>query len=338
MAKMDSKKILLSWGSGGSAMHKLIKEVLLKRLNNPILRELADSARIDFRSRFAFSTDSFVVSPLFFPGGDIGKLAVCGTANDLVMLGAQPEYLSLAFIVEEGLDLVLLERIVDAISRAASASGIKIATGDFKVVEKGACDKIFINTSGIGRIIANNDLSINNIRPGDKVIITGNIGRHGLSVLAKRKGLDFGFNIKSDCAALDGLLLPLLKRDRRIKFMRDPTRGGVATTLNEIAEALGLEIVIEERNLPVSTQVKVAGELLGIEPLYIANEGIAVVITGRAQAGSILAGLKEHPLGRKAKIVGEIRRASAGRVILKTLVGAQRIIDMLSGEPLPRIC
>lgn len=318
-------------------MHQLIKEVLLKKLNNPVLAELADSARLTLRGRLAFSTDSFVVSPLFFPGGDIGKLAVCGTANDLVMLGAVPEYLSLAFIVEEGLDLALLERITDSISRQAKSSRIKIVTGDFKVVEKGACDKIFINTSGIGRIVADNDLSARSIRPHDLIIITGNIGRHGLSVLAKRKGLDFGFNIKSDCAALGDLLLPLLNKGR-IKFMRDPTRGGVATTLNEIAQACGLQMLIEERNLPISSRVKAAGELLGIEPLYIANEGIAVVICAAGDAERVLSHLKRHPLGRRARIVGEVRGRGAGGVILKTVVGAQRLLDMASGEVLPRIC
>ena len=337
MGKMNSKKVLLSWGSGGSSMHQLIKEVLLKKFNNPVLAELADSARLSLRGRLAFSTDSFVVSPLFFPGGDIGKLAVCGTANDLVMLGAVPEYLSLAFIVEEGLDLALLERIVDSISRQAKSSRIKIVTGDFKVVEKGACDKIFINTSGIGRIVADSDLSARSIRPTDKIIITGNIGRHGLSVLAKRKGLDFGFNIKSDCAALGDLLLPILKKVQ-IKFMRDPTRGGVATTLNEIAQACSLQMLIEERNLPVSSQVKAAGELLGIEPLYIANEGIAVVICAAGDAERVLSQLKRHPLGRRARIVGEVGSRGAGGVILKTVVGAQRLLDMASGEALPRIC
>jgi len=318
-------------------MHQLIREVLLKKLNNPVLAELADSARLSLRGRLAFSTDSFVVSPLFFPGGDIGKLAVCGTANDLVMLGALPEYLSLSFIVEEGLDLALLERITDSISLQAKASRIKIVTGDFKVVEKGACDKIFINTSGIGRIVADNDLSARSIRPHDLIIITGNIGRHGLSVLAKRKGLDFGFNIKSDCAALGDLLLPLLNKGR-IKFMRDPTRGGVATTLNEIAQACGLQMLIEERNLPISSRVKAAGELLGIEPLYIANEGIAVVICAAGDAERVLSHLKRHPLGRRARIVGEVRGRGAGGVILKTVVGAQRLLDMASGEVLPRIC
>ena len=337
MGKMNSKKVLLSWGSGGSSMHQLIKEVLLKKFNNPVLAELADSARLSLRGRLAFSTDSFVVSPLFFPGGDIGKLAVCGTANDLVMLGASPEYLSLAFIVEEGLDLALLERITDSISLQTKASRIKIVTGDFKVVEKGACDKIFINTSGVGRIVADNDLSARSIRPHDLIIITGNIGRHGLSVLAKRKGLDFGFNIKSDCAALGDLLLPLLNK-YRIKFMRDPTRGGVATTLNEIAQACSLQMLIEERNLPVSSQVKAAGELLGIEPLYIANEGIAVVICAAGDAGRVLSQLKRHPLGRRARIVGEVRKGRAGGVILKTVMGAQRLLDMSSGEALPRIC
>lgn len=335
---MTANKILLGHGSGGRLMHNLIRDLLLRKLNNPILKELADSALIKYKDNLAFTTDSFVVSPLWFSGGDIGKLAVCGTINDLVMLGAVPEYLSLAMIVEEGLDYDILERIVNSISLNAKKAGVVIVTGDIKVVEKGAADKIFINTSGIGRIVKNKNLSIKNVKVGDKIIITGNIAQHGLAVLAKRKELDLDFNINSDCAALNGLIIPILKKANSIKFMRDPTRGGVATTLNEVAEATGLGIIIAEKDMPISSKVRVASELLGIDPLYIANEGIAVLIVKKYSADKVLSLLRRHPLGRNAKIVGEVIRSPKRRVILNTTLGTQRIVDMLTSEPLPRIC
>jgi len=319
-------------------MHELIREVLLKKLGNPILRELSDSALLPFKDKLAFTTDSFVVSPLFFPGGDIGKLAVCGTVNDLVMLGAVPEYISLGLIIEEGLEICLLEKIIDSISLAARAAGVTVATGDLKVVEKGACDKIFINTSGVGRVINGRSLSLKKISRGDKIILTGPCGRHGMAVLAKRKGLDLGFNIKSDCAALNKLLLPVLKNTDAVKFMRDPTRGGVATTLNEIAAGAKKGIVIEEDKVPVSSQVRAAGELLGIDPLYIANEGSALLVVKKSAAAKVLKALKSDPLGHKSAVIGEVTDTHRGRVILKTILGTKRIIDMLTGEPLPRIC
>jgi hydrogenase expression/formation protein HypE len=335
---MGANKIILGHGSGGRLMHNLIKDLFLKKLHNPILKELSDSARIEYKEDLAFTTDSFVVSPLFFPGGDIGKLAVCGTVNDLVMLGALPEYLSLALIIEEGFDYKTLERITDSISFNARKAGVYFVTGDLKVVEKGAADKIFINTSGIGRIPDKRKLSIKNIKEGDKVIITGEIGQHGLAVLAKRKELDLGFNIKSDCSALGDLILPVLKKTDSVKFMRDPTRGGVATTLNEIASGCGLGIVIEEKNIPVSSKVRVACELLGIDPLYVANEGRAILIVRPDGAKKVLSLLKKHPSGRNARIIGTVLKEPKCRVILNTTLGTQRIIDMLTSEPLPRIC
>lgn len=319
-------------------MHNLIKELLLKKFHNPILKELSDSALIRYKDKLAFTTDSFVVSPLKFPGGDIGKLAVCGTVNDLVMLAAVPEYLSLALIIEEGLDYGILEYIADSISLNARKAGVAIVSGDVKVVERGACDKIFINTSGIGRVIQNKKLSLKNIRAGDKLIITGNIGQHGIAVLAKRKELDLGFNIRSDCAALNRLIIPILKKTEAIKFMRDPTRGGVATTLNEVAEGSGLGIVIEEKNIPVSAKVRAACELLGIEPLYVACEGVAIMVVEKNSAKQILRALRKHPLGRNAQIVGTIAKEPKGKVVLSTSFGTQRIVDMLTSEPLPRIC
>lgn len=319
-------------------MHGLIKGLLLKKLNNPILKELSDSAFINYKEAIAFSTDSFVVSPLWFGGGDIGKLAVCGTVNDLVMQGANPEYLSLALIIEEGLDYDMLERIVDSISINARKAGVNIVTGDLKVVEKGACDKIFINTSGIGRIVTKKKLSVKNIKPQDKIIVTGDIGKHGLAVLAKRKELDLRLNIASDCANLIDLIIPIIRKTDAVQFMRDPTRGGLATTLNEIAENSGLGIVIKEKDIPISEKVRVACELLGLDPLYIANEGTAIMIVKEKGAEKVLKLLRKHRLGKNARIIGEVVKKPKEKVILDTILGAKRLVDMLQAEPLPRIC
>lgn len=319
-------------------MHKLIKDVLFKKLNNPILKELSDSAIIGYKEKIAFTTDSFVVSPLTFAGGDIGKLSVCGTVNDLVMLGAEPEYLSLGLIIEEGLENHIFEGIVSSIALNAKRAGVWVVTGDLKVVEHGACDKIFINTSGIGRIIKNKKFAIKNIKPQDKIIITGNIGQHGLAVLAKRKDLGLKFNIKSDCAALNGLLIPIIKKTNAIRFMRDPTRGGIATTLNEIAQGRNLGIIINEKEIPISSKVKAACELLGIDPLYIANEGIAILVVDKDSANKILSLLRIHPLGKNSRIIGVVENKLKGCVVLNTAVGTQRIVEMLTFEPLPRIC
>jgi len=335
---MSSSKILLGHGSGGKLMHALIRTLLMKKLGNPILNELADSAFIKYKNQLAFTTDSFVVNPLIFPGGDIGKLAVYGTVNDLVMSGAEPEYLSLALIIEEGLDRKILEKVVDSIAESARRAGVYIVTGDLKVVEKGACDKIFINTSGIGRIVNNSKMSLKNIQPKDKIIITGKIAQHGLAVLAKRKELNLGFDIKSDCAALNGLIVPILKKLRGIRFMRDPTRGGLATTLNEMAESSGFRVIIEEKDIPISSKTKTACELLGIDPLYIANEGVAVLVVDTHIASRVIGLLRRDPLGRSAQVIGEVIKNPTGDMILNTVVGTQRIVDMLTSEALPRIC
>ncbi len=319
-------------------MHELIKNLLLKKLSNPILKELSDSAFLKYKENLAFTTDTFVVSPLFFPGGDIGKLAVCGTVNDLVMLGAQPQYLSLGLIIEEGLDYKVLEKIIESISLNAKKAKVCIVTGDLKVVERGACDKIFINTSGVGKIIIPKKLSLKNIEAGDRIIVTGNIAQHGLAVLAKRKGLDLGFNIKSDCVALNNLIIPILSKTDSIKFMRDPTRGGLATTLNEISGGCGRGIIINEKNIPLSDKVKAAGELLGIDHLYVANEGIAILVVKKTGVKQVLRLLKNHQLGKNAREIGTVVENPKGRVILNTTLGTQRIVDMLTSEPLPRIC
>ncbi len=330
-------KILLAHGSGGKLMHDLIHELILPKLRNSLLEKLADSATVDFGGqRLAFTTDSFVVSPLFFHGGDIGKLAVFGTINDLLVVGAIPLYISLALIIEEGLDYLLLERVINSIATAVNKSRVKVITGDIKVVPKGACDKLFINTSGIGRVIKN--LQMRDIQTEDMIIITGRIAEHGLSILSQRKGIDLDIDIRSDCASLDTLLIGLLRRSNAVKFMRDPTRGGIATTLNEIAKASNLGIIVEEEKIPISNRIKAVCELLGIDPLYVANEGKAILITRPNAARDILRYLKQHPQGKSAQIIGKILPNPKGKVILKTLIGTNRILEMTSYDPLPRIC
>jgi len=334
---MNQKKINLGHGSGGRLMHRLIRELLLKKLANPVLGELQDSARLPGARGICSTTDSFVVSPLFFPGGDIGKLAVYGTVNDLAVSGALPEYLSLAMIIEEGLDIKLLEKIVDSIANAARRARVQVVTGDLKVVPRGSCDKIFINTSGVGRFVGRGSFSLKMVRPRDRIIVTGNIARHGLAVLAARKGLELGIN--SDCAPLSGLLMPLLKKGGcGVKFMRDPTRGGLATTLNEIAEGCGYGMLINESGLPVSARTAAACELLGIDPLYVANEGAAVMIVEEDAVKNILQLLHRNPLGKRAREIGVISAETQKLVVLRTVNGSERIIDMLTADPLPRIC
>jgi hydrogenase expression/formation protein HypE len=279
-----------------------------------------------------------VVTPWKFPGADIGTLAVCGTINDLVVQGARPRYLALALIVEEGLDLDILQRVIASISRAAEKSKVSVVTGDFKVVEKGACDKIFVTTSGIGDVVTKTDLSVERLIPGDRIILTGTVGEHGLAVLSSRKGLDTALGIASDAQALDGLLLPVARLGRGIKFMRDPTRGGLATTLNEIAESSGLGITVDEKKIPVTSRVRAACELFGIDPLYVANEGKAVIIVDKAVEGRVMALLRRHPDGRHAQVIGRVTGDLKRRVILRTSIGTERLLDMLVSDPLPRIC
>ncbi|MCM8796916.1 MAG: hydrogenase expression/formation protein HypE [Candidatus Omnitrophica bacterium] len=333
-----SNRITLAHGSGGRLTHELIHDLIIRYLTNPILNKLTDSAMVTCKERLAFTTDSFVVSPLFFPGADIGKLAVCGTVNDLVVAGAQPLYLSLSLIVEEGLEYETLKQVIISVARNSRNAAVKIVTGDFKVVEKGACDKLFINTSGIGRIVSSGELSANNIAITDKIILTGRIAQHGLSVLTKRKGVHLGFSIKSDCNPLNSLIVPILHKIEGIKFMRDPTRGGLATTLNEIAVASGKGIVIQEEKISIAHNVRCACELLGIDPLYIANEGIAVIIVKENDAHKVLRLLRNHFLGRYASVIGEVVRTPRKRVVLHTASGGWRILDMLTGETIPRIC
>jgi hydrogenase expression/formation protein HypE len=331
-------KILLAHGSGGKLAHELVEQCFVKALANPYLARLDDSAVIDFNGRLAFTTDSYVVKPIFFPGGDIGRLAVCGTVNDLAMSGAKPLFLSLAFIIEEGLSQNELDKIVDSVSQAAQEAGVQIITGDTKVVNRGSADKLFINTAGVGAIPAGVDISGSNARPGDSVILSGTIGDHGIAVLSQREGLSFSTHLESDCAPLGNLVAEMLNASPNIHCLRDPTRGGLATTLNELARQSKVSIKIEEEKIPVREEVLGACEMLGLDPLYVANEGKLVAMVAKEDTDHVLRVMQENQYGKNAVIIGEVRAEHPGRVVMKTSLGASRIVDMLVGDPLPRIC
>ncbi|MBI5574116.1 MAG: hydrogenase expression/formation protein HypE [Elusimicrobia bacterium] len=336
---MQNKKVILSDGSGGKSTHNLIKNIFLKKLGNPILNRADDSACLPlttYRLPLCFTTDSYVVKPIFFPGGDIGKLSICGTINDLAVMGAKPLYISLAFIIEDGFEIEKLKEIVSSIAETSKKAGVEIVCGDTKVVEKDACDEIFINTSGIG--IANNKLNISghNARPGDIVIISGTIAEHGIAVLNARQELGLTGYLKSDVAPLNNLVEKMLKAGK-IYVMRDPTRGGLATTLNEIAEQSNVGIELEEQKIPIKKSVKVACDILGLDPLYVANEGKLVAVVNEKNAQKILSAMKKHTLGKNSEIIGKIIKKSKG-VYLKTGIGGSRILQMLDGDQLPRIC
>ena len=323
-------------------MHDLIHELFQRHFSNDILDELTDSAVIsklpDGDYDICFTTDSYVVNPLFFPGGDIGKLAVCGTVNDLAVVGAQPLYISCGFIIEEGLDYDTLAKIVESMAEVAKREGIKIVTGDTKVVEKRSADKLFINTSGIGLKPKHLQLGTQYVRPGDKVIINGTIGEHELAILLARGEFEFDARIQTDCAALTGLIQDVLKVTDKVKFMRDPTRGGLATTLNELVSGMGFGILIHETHIPVRDEVRAICEILGYDPLYLANEGKVVIVVAQEAAEPVLHVMREHPLGKDSQIIGEVVDEPKGKVILRTEIGGHRIIDMLTGVQLPRIC
>jgi len=338
MEEVLKDKILLAHGSGGKLAHQLVEKSFLQAFSNPILAKLDDSAVLDLKGRLAFTTDSYVVNPIFFPGGDIGKLAVCGTVNDLAMSGAKPLYLSLSFIIEEGFPQNEMEKIVDSVQKAAQDAGVEIITGDTKVVNRGSADKLFINTSGIGIIPDGVDISGSNAEPGDKVLLSGTIGDHGIAVLSQREGLSFSTNLESDCAPLGSLVAEMLEASPNIHCLRDPTRGGLATTLNELAKQSKVSIRIEEEKLPVREEVLSACEMLGFDPLYIANEGKLVAIVATEDADKVLKAMRGNRYGKEAAIIGEVGTEHAGRVVMKTCLGASRIIDMLVGDPLPRIC
>ena len=336
---MPDDKILLAHGSGGKLSHDLIKQIFLPRFLNPILEPLDDSAKITNRNGLiAFTTDSYVVNPIFFPGGDIGKLAVCGTVNDLSMVGAAPSYLSLSLIIEEGFSIELLKQVVSSIHRVAEQAGVKIVTGDTKVVEHGAADHLFINTAGIGWVRPGVNLSGVNAKPGDRILLSGFLGDHEMAVLSQREGFKFQGELKSDCAPLNDLVAKMLDACPSIRCMRDPTRGGLATTLNEIASMSNVGMVIDEEEIPVRESVKGICELLGLDPLYLANEGKLIAICPPDKTDHLLKVMKDHPLGKDGEVIGRVIEENPKRVILHTLIGGHRILDMLTGAQYPRIC
>ena len=333
--------ILLGHGSGGRLSAELMRSVFLPAFGNPVLDRLDDQAIVRVKdARLAFTTDSFVVKPLFFPGGDIGSLAVHGTVNDLAMGGATPLFLSVAFIIEEGLSIDLLRRVVDSLRAAANNAGVQIVTGDTKVVEKGCGDQLFINTTGMGLVPDGLELSANRARPGDKVLLSGSIGEHGIAILAQREGLEFECPVQSDSAALHNLVAAMLRANtgNAIRVLRDPTRGGASSTLNEIAEQSRVGIQLQESAIPVREEVRGACEMLGLDPLYVANEGKLIAIVAPQQAEAVLNAMRSDPLGRKAQIIGTVVESPSPIVTIRTELGTSRCVDMLAGDQLPRIC
>jgi hydrogenase expression/formation protein HypE len=332
-------RVLLGHGSGGKLSAELVRDVFLPAFQNAALAKLDDQAIVNINgSRIAITTDSFVVKPLFFPGGDIGSLAVHGTINDLVMGGAQPLFLSAAFIIEEGFSMDALQRVVGSLQRAAEEAGVQVVTGDTKVVEKGKGDGLFINTTGIGVLADGIELSADRARPGDKVLLSGSIGDHGIAILAQREGLEFESAIESDSAALHTLVAEMLHATTAIRCMRDPTRGGLSSTLNEIAGQSRVGIELNEQAIPIREDVRGACEMLGLDPLYVANEGKLVAIVAPEGADDLLASMRRHLLGKQAQIIGTVNDKNSGLVTMRTTLGTTRIVDMLSGDQLPRIC
>jgi hydrogenase expression/formation protein HypE len=337
--KVREERITMSHGSGGKATRTLVEAVFLNAFSNPLLEPMEDAAQLHLNgSRVALTTDSYVVSPLFFPGGDIGDLAVNGTVNDLAVSGATPLYLSAGFILEEGFPVADLVRIVASMEAAARVAGVQVVTGDTKVVQKGKADGCYINTAGIGVVEHEVSLGVVNAQPGDAVIVSGPIGDHGVTIMLARGELDIEADIVSDTAALNGLVADLLSATTGVRALRDATRGGVATILNEVAAAAGVGVLVNEDAIPVSPVVRGASELLGIDPMYVACEGRMVAVVDGGEADRALAALRSHPLGADAAIIGEITADPPGIVLLKTAFGGTRIVDLLVGDPLPRIC
>lgn len=333
------ERILLGHGSGGKLSADLLQEVFLPSLGNPVLDRLEDQAVVSLSGvRLAVTTDSFVVKPLFFRGGDIGSLAVHGTINDLAVGGAIPLWLSAAFILEEGLPLETLKRVVASMQQAAANAGIQIITGDTKVVEKGSADGLFINTTGIGRVRDGVSLSASQAQPGDAILVSGFLGDHGIAILAEREGLQFETHVNSDSAALHTLVARLLESTHEVRCLRDPTRGGLSSTLNEIALSSRVGMELEEASIPVREEVRGACEMLGLDPLYVANEGKLVAIVAPSVAQEALRALQSHPLGKDAAIIGRVTADHPRMVVLRTPLGTTRIVDMLAGDQLPRIC
>jgi hydrogenase expression/formation protein HypE len=338
-AKLKEERIVLAHGSGGKATQTLIEAVFLEAFSNPLLAPLEDGAVLAANGgRLAFTTDSYVVSPLFFPGGDIGDLAVNGTVNDLAVSGARPLWLSAGFILEEGFPVADLERIVGSMAAAAERAGVQVVTGDTKVVQRGKADGCYVNTAGVGVIEREGELGVALARPGDAVIVSGPIGEHGITIMLARGELDIESSVESDTAPLNGLVERLLDATPGVRGLRDATRGGVATICNEVARAAGVAVVVDEEAVPVGRDVRGACELLGIDPLYVACEGRLVAVVDGDQVEAALGALRSHPLGEGAAVIGRVRDDPPGLVLLKTTFGGTRIVDLLVGDPLPRIC
>jgi len=340
MKKTGNDRILLAHGGGGQLMDELIRQHILPILKNDVLAELGDSARLNLASSsLCFTTDSYVVKPLFFNGGDIGKLAVCGTANDLAVAGSMPAALALSLIIEDGFEIELLDKILASVGETAHRIGVNVVTGDTKTVEAGAADRIFINTAGIGIRLAGVELGFEKITVGDKVIINGTIGDHGMTIISQREEMKFQSQLKSDCESLAGLICELLENTSGIKFMRDPTRGGLAATLNEIARSTALSIEIRETDIPVRPAVQSAADMLGFDVLTIANEGKFVAVVSPESADGCLSICRNHPLGKESNIIGDIvETRDVPLVEIETRIGGKRIVQMPYGRELPRIC
>ena len=339
--KLLDQHVTLAHGAGGKSSHALIEALFLPELGNPLLEPLADSALIEPNGggrRLAFSTDSYVVRPLFFPGGDIGDLAVNGTVNDLSMSGARPLCLSASFIVEEGFPMEDLRRIAASMGQAARHAGVAVATGDTKVVERGKADGVYVNTAGVGVLERELELSPSAVRPGDRVLVSGTLGDHGMAIMVARGELELEVDLASDTTPLAALVEALLDATEGVRILRDPTRGGLATVLAELALSAEVGIAVDERALPVRPEVNGACEILGIDPLYVANEGKLVAVVAPEAADAALAALRGHPAGADAALIGEIREEPPGLVLLETAFGGSRVVDMLAGDPLPRIC
>ena len=336
---LDHQQIVLAHGSGGKLTQDLIEKIFLPNFRNDYLAQLNDQAVLDLNgSRLAFTTDSFVVTPIFFPGGDIGRLAINGTVNDLAMSGAVPRFIAAAFILEEGLAADDLVRVVESMRQAAAAAGVLLVTGDTKVVNRGKGDQIFITTTGLGVLDPSVEISADRARPGDQILLSGTIGDHGMAIMSRREGLEFEGPVESDTAALHTLVAAMLEASPQIHCLRDPTRGGVATTLNEIASRSGVGMEIDGRTIPVHESVRGACEILGLDPLYVANEGKLVAIVAPEAADAVLDQMRSHPLGGDACRIGEVVAAHPRRVLVKTEIGGSRVLEVMLGEPLPRIC
>jgi len=339
---MTENVVLLAHGSGGTLSQELIEQIFVRHMADDVLSGMEDAAIVPLPSEphgsLALTTDSFVVQPLFFPGGDIGKLSVCGTVNDLAMRGARPLYLTTGYVIEEGFPMADLDRIAASQAATARAAGVRIVAGDTKVVERGSGDGVFINTAGIGLVPDGVRISAGNAQPGDAILLSGAVGDHGLAIMTRREGLEFASPLSSDCAPLNDLVARMLAACPQIHVLRDPTRGGVATALNELAERSGVSMEIAEEAVPVHAPVAAAAELLGLDPLYVANEGKLIAIVPAGEAGALLAAMRAHPLGAEATAIGRVLEGNAGRVVLRTALGTRRLLDRLAGEQLPRIC